>query len=272
MRKSAVHAVLSTPELILLVSSHLPPYDLAQCNLVCKDWSRQFEPIIWTDLSRRPHHDETLSDASLKAALIRNLPHIRALWSFSADETLLQVLTQGSATEPSTFCANLKRLEFEDVGYERLDRISLYLATLLDLNHRLTHLELPFEWSNINLDVKTGKSEGLSTTSTMQCEGNRAISSLLQACLPLPSLTQLLIELDLIWDDGDQCVPDLKTTVKEAAIVRFSRNPRATKITSLRLPSNRSGCWNPLPLLLFKSSLLDLQSCEISWFDESTNL
>ncbi|KAF9948394.1 hypothetical protein BGZ70_002235, partial [Mortierella alpina] len=31
------------------------------------------------------------------------------------------------------------------------------------------------------------------------------------------------------------------------------------------------GIWNPLPLLILKSSLVDLKSCEIPWFDEIVN-
>ncbi|KAF9572405.1 hypothetical protein EC968_009979 [Mortierella alpina] len=279
MLRSAAHTVLSTPELILLVSDHLTPYDLAQCNLVCKDWLHQFEPILWTNFCLKEHQDGWLSDASSKAALTRNLPRIKTIECSDADATLLEILTHGSTSEFSAHCANLKRLAFWGIDCEHFDRNLHCLATLLDLNHRLTHLELPFESlecygepSTIAASIsKLENLEELHIMSTDPCEDNRAMLSLLQACLPLPKLTDLFLELDLIWSDGAQDLLELKTIIKEASIARFSRNASAPKIKTLRFPSSSSGYSNPLPLLLLESNLLDLQACEIPWFDEDTD-
>ncbi|KAF9964983.1 hypothetical protein BGZ70_005647, partial [Mortierella alpina] len=94
---------------------------------------------------------------------------------------------------------------------------------------------------------------------------------LLKACLHLPELTELhFIDMELDWDDIDKNkekdVPDVETIIKQASIARFSVNPTAAKIKSLRLPCNRYGARNPLPFLLLKSDLLDLETCEIPWF------
>ncbi|KAF9964980.1 hypothetical protein BGZ70_005644 [Mortierella alpina] len=76
--------------------------------------------------------------------------------------------------------------------------------------------------------------------------------------------------MDLNWDEVDENkekdMPDVETIIKEASIARFSLNPTAAKIKSLRLPSNRFGARNPLPLLLLKSDLLDLETCGIPCF------
>ncbi|KAF9948773.1 hypothetical protein BGZ72_009360 [Mortierella alpina] len=275
MLHSAAHRVFATAELVLLLSAHLTPHDLVQCNLVCKDWSRQFGPILWSSFCLTRDHNASFSDTPLKAALIRNLTHIRTVHIFFAEDTLLQILAHGSASDSSTRCTNLKKLEIEHISYDELELLSPYLTTLLDLNHRLTHLELPYEvFEDEAVSASVSKLEnlkGLTITSFEQCEGNRLISSLLRACLPLPNLTLLEIDLDLIWDDDDQDIADLKAVIKEAAIARFSRHLNATKIKLLQLPSNRYGDSNPLPLLMLKSNLLDLETCEMPWFDKGTD-
>ncbi|KAF9959991.1 hypothetical protein BGZ72_008190 [Mortierella alpina] len=233
--KTATQRVFAVPELIRLVSGHLTPFDLAQCNSVCKDWSRQFEPIFWTHFHLKRHH-QSLDNASLKAALIRNLPHIRTVEMPVANIPLLQVLASDSTTGHSTRCTNLKRLDIADFGYNQLCQGALYLAKLLDLNHRLTHLRLLF-----NLFEYDG-------------------------------LTELFFDLDLHWDLDDSNMPDLKAIIQEASITRFYNNPTATKIKSLRLPSNWYEKSNPLPLLLLESDLLDLESCEVPWFDGETDI
>ncbi|KAF9273323.1 hypothetical protein BGZ68_001606, partial [Mortierella alpina] len=234
-----------------------------------------FEPILWTDFDLKREH-VSFNDASFKAALIRNLAHIRIIGTWTADETLFRVLTQGSTTDPGRLCNNLKQFRLRDADYEHLDETSEYVATLLDLNHRLTDLELPLEFF-MNEAVQTSVSklndlQRLTITALRQCEGNRAISALLRACLPLPNLTELVIDLDLIWDDTKHAIAALTTLIKEASIARFSRHPGATKIKSLHLPDNRHGRQNPLPLLLLKSNLLDLEKCEIPWFGPSTDV
>ncbi|KAG0273997.1 hypothetical protein BGZ95_010201 [Linnemannia exigua] len=70
------------------------------------------------------------------------------------------------------------------------------------------------------------------------------------------------------WDEGDKNMDmsDPETIIREDSIARFAQNRNAAKIKSLKLTRIRYGARNPLPLLLLKSNLLDLKSCEIPWF------
>ncbi|KAF9945586.1 hypothetical protein BGZ72_001201, partial [Mortierella alpina] len=96
------------------------------------------------------------------------------------------------------------------------------------------------------------------------------------SCLALPALTELYFGdfVEMRWDYSDKSTVsrDLKTVIDVASIVRFPRGTSAKKIKSLKLPSNRAGLWNPLPLLLLVSSLLDLERCEIPWFDTGVDI
>ncbi|KAG0377397.1 hypothetical protein BGX24_006185 [Mortierella sp. AD032] len=249
MPNSAVHANFAIPELALLVSAHLTRSDLARCILVSNDWSRLFEPILWTNLCLTQRYANSYRDVDLTpaitAALKRNLSHIRSVTVYFHQVTLLQELAYGlrpqsgdSAKDPSTLCTNLKRLEMKDIYYKRLHLFEPHLVTLLDHNHRLTHL-------------------------------SREVLPLLHACLPLPELTELLfMDMDVDWDEDDKNMDmsNPETIIREASIARFSQNRKAARIKSLSLPRKRYGVRNPLPLLLLKSNLLDLESCEIPWF------
>ncbi|KAF9966174.1 hypothetical protein BGZ70_003090 [Mortierella alpina] len=78
--------------------------------------------------------------------------------------------------------------------------------------------------------------------------------------------------MEVLWCNRDQDILDLTAVVKRATRARFSQNPRATKIRTLQLPCKRNReHHNPLPLLLLKSDLLNLESCEIPWFGVNTN-
>ncbi|KAF9948774.1 hypothetical protein BGZ72_009361 [Mortierella alpina] len=277
MSESTAQTALAIPELLLLVSAHLDPYDLAQCMVVCRAWSLLLEPILWTNFYASSRDAESLGEtppSPLKAALIRNLPFIRSIDVSYANVTLLQALIHASTTDPRKSCTNLNRLEFKDLDYQDLELSSQYLATLLDLNGRLTHLDLPFEFLGIDAVPtaisKLGNLQHLSIYSQEESEDTRAITLLLQACLPLPHLTELFLDMDLSWCDDEQDILNRKSVIEEASRARFSRHPSANKIRSLRLPSNVLGYQNPLPLLLFESNLLDLESCEIPWFDLAT--
>ncbi|KAG9324323.1 hypothetical protein KVV02_006569 [Mortierella alpina] len=275
MLNSAAHGVFGILELVLLVSEHLDPLDLAQCIQVCKAWSRQFEPVLWTNVCLKEHHVELLGNtrpSPLKIALLRNLPRIRTIRTSDANVALVQVLINRSSTDPSTLCTNLKRLEIEDISVAHRIAPWPLLEALLDLNPRLTHLKLPFQavitYGVLPAVSKLDHLQQLSVYSTQQCTRLREMLMFLQACLPLPNLTELLMDLDLACvNNGDVTDTDLRIMVQEAERARFSRDPTATKIKSLRLPSCRNLMWNPLPLILLKSKLLDLESCEIPWFD-----
>ncbi|KAF9959995.1 hypothetical protein BGZ72_008194 [Mortierella alpina] len=283
--ESATQAVFATPELILLVSKHLTTPDLARCNLVCKDWSRQFEPILWTTFYLR-FDDASLMNYTptlpLRLALIRNLPHIRALDLVSVDDTFLQLLLgrlvplfDDTNLGPSILFLNLRRLKLGLIKHDRLAPTSLCLATLLTRSQLLTHLDLPHEF--LESSAVLAAVSGLRRLQHLTVHSAAGTSTrcrntllLLKACLHLPELTGLFfIDTELNWDEVDQSeeedVPEAETIISEASIARFSQCPTATKITSLRLPSSRKGTRNPLPLLLLKSYLLDLESCEIPW-------
>ncbi|CAO3566658.1 unnamed protein product [Mortierella alpina] len=274
---STAHSVFATPELVLLVAEHLDLCDLARCYGVCKEWSRQFERILWSNVclqQRRCNSLKTAPDSPMKAALIRNLPLIRTLKILCVNNPLLQFLTHGSADDPSSCCSNLKRFEIEDISCDHLDLASQHLTTLLDLNHHLTTLEVPFELLDNNAALaslsKLNTLERLSVSSLKDYESEQVLL-FLKACLPLPNLTHLYFDFDLLWGDLNRDIRDLKAIIRKAVKARFSRNPRATKITALRLPSKYGDLNNPLPLLLLESNLLDLESCEIPWFDVDEN-
>ncbi|CAO3566657.1 unnamed protein product [Mortierella alpina] len=188
-------------------------------------------------------------------------------------EISLSVLTNGSSTDSSQPCTQLKRLEIKEFNYVLADLTSRYLATLFDLNHCLTELEFPIEFLNTEaVSASLSKLENLqrlTVSSTCRCEGKQPIV-LLRSCLRLPNLPQLFIKLDMWWPGNDQGIL-LKAVIEEASVARFSRDRNATRIKSPQLPSNRNGGNNPLPLLLLKCKLLDLESCEIPWFDPRTD-
>ncbi|KAF9572402.1 hypothetical protein EC968_009976 [Mortierella alpina] len=283
--ESAAHRTFTIPELVLLMSNLLDSRDLAHCTRVCKAWSRQLEPVLWTIFCLKENRVGLLngkSSSPFMAALRRNLPHIRTLKACYTSTTLLQVLTGSYFEDPSTLCTNLRRLEFDDIfQYNR--SCSQYLATLLDLNPQITHLLLPFEsLGTIAVLVAVSKLDHLQHLTVYETERSRNVRGLLQilqACLPLPNLTELLLDLEFEWIefvDVDSklvtadselgiIISEVRAIVAEASIARFSRNPTAAKIKSLRLPRTGDLDWNPLPLALLESDLLDLESFHIPW-------
>ncbi|KAF9572401.1 hypothetical protein EC968_009975 [Mortierella alpina] len=259
MFKSSAQKVFATPQLALLVSAHLSPSDSNETWYLLDE--------------KRP--------SPLKAAFIRNLPHLRAIKSHYADASLLQLLTGGPATNPTTHCINLKRIEFGAFDYKHISLTQQHLATLLDRNRRLTHLTLPLEFATLGFGTKPAavlvalsrleKLQQLTIVSWEECD-TRDMALLLQACLPLPNLTELFLDVDWQWSDyGAGSTSLLKRIIKDASTERFSQHPRASKIKSLRTPINRSEEVDPLPLLLLQSDLLDLETCGIPWFSEKTD-
>ncbi|KAF9966170.1 hypothetical protein BGZ70_003086 [Mortierella alpina] len=244
MTENVAHSVFAIPELLLLVSAHLDLDDLTHCVKVCRDWKHQLEPILWTDfcLDRRlvESLDNTLAPP-LKAALVRNLPHIKTINVSVASGTLLQALAIGSTISTTTrsdpSCSNLTRLEIDDA-------VPTAISKLVNLQH-------------------------LSVHSIDECEDTDAMTLLLQACLRLPNLTELHIDMELTWSDEPD-ISGLKAVIDEASRARFSHSTGGTKVKSLRLPSDQ-GDPSPLPFLLFQSNLLELESCEIPLFDPATD-
>ncbi|KAF9572599.1 hypothetical protein EC968_009671 [Mortierella alpina] len=245
MLTPAAHTVLATPELVLLVSAYLTPHDLAQCIRVCKAWSSHFVSILWKNFYLEEHHAELVSDASLKSALIRHLPLIRTVRIPVSRASLLEVLVEGSDEDRSTSCTNLTRFAFENfdmsddfspfnnISDDDLDILGDHMATLLDLNERLTYLKIPCELIDTDapLDAlsKLDHLQHLTVVSPQDCEGNGPISKLLQTSS---------FDLDQSWHNRARSIRKLEAIIKKAAIARFSRHPAATKIKSLQLPRN----------------------------------
>ncbi|KAF9942630.1 hypothetical protein BGZ70_006115, partial [Mortierella alpina] len=98
----------------------------------------------------------------------------------------------------------------------------------------------------------------------------------LQSCLVLPELTELHFKdlTGMRWDDGDEFTVrrELEAVIHEATVVRFSRSSNAKKIKQLTFPFNSHECTNPLPLLLFKSNLLDLKRVQIPVFGPDASI
>ncbi|KAF9944003.1 hypothetical protein BGZ70_005162, partial [Mortierella alpina] len=82
------------------------------------------------------------------------------------------------------------------------------------------------------------------------------------------------VNVEMYWDDGDVTTVqrELEAVIHEASVARLSRSSRAKKIEQLTLPPNFHGRWNPLPFLLFKSSLLDLKKLGIPGFDPEVSM
>ncbi|KAF9964979.1 hypothetical protein BGZ70_005643 [Mortierella alpina] len=284
--ESAAHTVFATPELVLLACGYLPAPDLARCSLVCKAWSRQFEPILWARFCPKQRDADSSTDTPVViAGLMRNLPHIRTLDLSVVDRTALQALTSPfdlADQDQSMLCTNLRRLKFGHVKYAPPDSasISLHLTALLNHNRLLTQLDLSYVFLASNAVLAAiadlERLQHITITSFVGAGTCREALLMLKACLHLPELTELhFIDMDLNWDEVDKNkekdMPDVETIIKEASIARFSVNPTAAKIKSLRLPSNRYGARNPLPFLLLKSDLLDLETCEIPWFPKDAD-
>ncbi|KAF9572403.1 hypothetical protein EC968_009977 [Mortierella alpina] len=297
--RSAAHRVFTIPELILWLSEHLEPYDLAQCTRVCKAWSRQLEPVLWTTFCLKEHRGGLLNgkrSSPFMLALRRNLPRIRTLKACYTSTILLQVLTGSYFEDPSTPCTNLRRLDFDNY-FQSINLSSQYLPTLLGHNSQLTHLRLPFQaLVRDALLVAVSKLDclqHLSVYEAVQPKNVRSLSQILQACLPLPNLAELFFDLEFSWEGDDDWDSDggstgseqdiydsdpgfiqfeLRAIVYESSKARFSGNPTATKIKSLQLPSNYAQKWNPLPLALLESDLLDLESFHVPWFERGADL
>ncbi|KAF9945476.1 hypothetical protein BGZ72_001292 [Mortierella alpina] len=221
-----------------------------------------------------------MDPSPFKAAMTKNLGHIRAVEFTVADDTQLQALIQGlplhssdTFTDPGALCTNLRRISIQDFDIDRLHLMARPLVTLLDHNPFLTHLNVSSEFFKIDgVPAAASKLLHLRRLAVHSYSPSARIPEpllLLKACLALPKLTELNFwSLEMCWDDADEATVRraMAAVIKEATILRFSRSSNAKKIKSLRLPSNRTGLWDPLPLLLLKSDLLDLETCDIPWF------
>ncbi|KAF9931484.1 hypothetical protein BGZ67_005277 [Mortierella alpina] len=281
--KSAAHTFFATPELAQAVFAFLPRGDLPQCFRVCREWYQNAELLLWTHFCPRLDDGYKFPQRA-SDALIRNLPRIRSVdLEWHANGILSQLtyrLEPGISTRvASKLCTNLRRLKLQGSRSLRITPI----VKLLPHNLQLTHLTLPS--LVLTKGVTTFAFAAISNLRSLRHLtleewtpiGSPTILLLLQACLPLPELTELFLDFDffdfdMIWqlDDNDSDdTSDLESMIQAAATARFSEHPTASKIKSLRLPTCRQGGRNPLPLPLLKSGLLDdLESCTIPWFSE----
>ncbi|KAF9964747.1 hypothetical protein BGZ70_006003 [Mortierella alpina] len=212
------------------------------------------------------------------SSLATKLRHVQTLSLDRADDTQLSLLVQGlpyhlggTVQDPSRACTSLKYLYIDWLKNPEL--LSRPLVTLLEYNPHLTRLDVPYDIFEVD-----GASAALSKLWHLQClsihgEGTVLRPFLfLQSCLCLPELTELTFhrDMEMYWDHGDETtvVRKLEAIINDALIARLSFGPTAKRIKSLQLPVNLTGIKNPLPLLLLKSKLLDLETCEIPWFRE----
>ncbi|KAF9990991.1 hypothetical protein BGZ75_007174 [Mortierella antarctica] len=279
--KSAAHTVFATPELAFEIATYLTQQDLTQCARVCKDWQLQDEPILYATFSPFVPLGPT-PPLQATGGLIRNLPHIRTVELCSSDDNairdyaMMQQLAYGlplpahpgePALDLNKLCTNIRQFKFR-CGY----RDNIYpsvspLVSLLNHNHSLTRLTFPLANTRVDDELLAAISklphlQSLAVYTTGSSKGLRTISSLLQACLPLPELSELDIDLTIIWDDkaNDKDILDLDTIIEEATITRFSGNSAACKIKSLQLPRCSESGRYPLARSLLESDLLDLES------------
>ncbi|KAF9945760.1 hypothetical protein BGZ72_000993 [Mortierella alpina] len=282
MPESAAHTFFAIPELVLLLAKNVDVPDLLQCSLVCKDWSRQFQPILWTEFDFNIETIKLLNTdpSPTREALTKNLGHIRKLDFTCVDHLQLQLLIQGlpdqlgdTIKESGTLCTNLTEIEVFELDMDHSDLISRPLVTLLDHNPRLTCLDVSCDIFTIDgvpaAVSKLWQLQHLIIRSLSTLPGVQNPLEILQSCLALPELIELYFDMvEMRWDYGDETTVrrELEAVINEATIARFTRNSDAEKINLLTLPCNIAGRWNPLPLLLLKSNLLDLERCEIPWF------
>ncbi|KAF9279216.1 hypothetical protein BGZ68_008060 [Mortierella alpina] len=256
---------------------------------MCKDWSRQVQPRLWKDLIINSHFIELLNMAPspTATALARNLGHIREVNFHRANQHQLRLLVEGLpeqlggiVNEPSTVCTNLTRIDLHVVDFQLIDLMSKPLLTLLDYNPRLTYLNVFIDIFKID-GVTTALSklrhlQHLTVQSDDQTMDIPEPLLFLRSCLALPELTELhfVDEAEMHWDDGDETTirRELEAIINEAAITRSSRGTNAKKIKQFTFPSNRGGRWNPLPLPLLKSNMLDLSTFHIPWFGPAANI
>ncbi|CAO3567089.1 unnamed protein product [Mortierella alpina] len=217
--------------------------------------------------------------------------HIRELVFPDVDLPHLQPLIQGlsgqlngTVSKPGALCTNLSRIYFEDIdrnhGDDHLDLISKPLLTLLNNNLRLTHLHVFAEITRIEGFTaalpKLRHLQHLTIDADFECVYIGEPLLFLRSCLALTELTELhfVDGAEMYWDDGDERAVrrQLEAVIQDASVARFSQSTAAKKIKQLTLPSNRQGSSNPLPLLLFKSNLLDLKKLEIPGFGPDASI
>ncbi|CAO3566988.1 unnamed protein product [Mortierella alpina] len=142
------------------------------------------------------------------------------------------------------------------------------LITLLDCNPHLAHLDVKYGFFDVHgVSVAVSKLHRLQYLKVHSYDHQEPTIHkpylFFQSCLVLPELTELTFsrDMELTWDHIDQAtvVRSLEAIIHEATIARSSETPCAKRIRTLRLPSSPSGISNPLPLLLLKSGLLDLE-------------
>ncbi|CAO3567088.1 unnamed protein product [Mortierella alpina] len=217
--------------------------------------------------------------------------HIRELIFPDVDLPHLQPLIQGlsgqlngTVSKPGALCTNLSRIYFEDIdrnhGDDHLELISKPLLTLLNNNLRLTHLHVFAEITSVEGFTaalpKLRHLQHLTIDADFECFYIEEPLLFLRSCLALTELTGLhfVNDAEMYWDDGDERAVrrQLEAVIQDASVARFSQSTTAKKIKQLTLPSNRQGSSNPLPLLLFKSNLLDLKKLEIPGFGPDASI
>ncbi|KAF9960010.1 hypothetical protein BGZ72_008209 [Mortierella alpina] len=251
MSPTTIHSIFGMPELAECLSRYLTTSDVACAMTVCKAWSKQLQPFLWTTfcpayMLPRMH------------AIKQNLHHIRAIelnlptmHTFRSDELnsfgdLLETLTHGLLIPPTALskeifvghepaksagarmalCTNLKRLKFV-LGLSERELGEFFgppLKTLLSYNRNLTHLHVQIEGlhdfllpSMVQLLPAQRHLQSLTIHARIQKES--WFFSLLRACLPLPKLSELYCHFTVESDAHTSEGKPLDEPVKESEAV-----------------------------------------------------
>ncbi|KAG0197313.1 hypothetical protein BGX28_009179, partial [Mortierella sp. GBA30] len=294
MEPNAAHKVIRIPELAALIAQYLNPHQIAQCQNVCRRWSRHFLPFLWVNF----HAGNNVPDD--RTALKRNLHLIRSIDISDNVDAFLKILTQSTSrpysveAQRTPQCTNLKRIKTSSRGIVNYPT-SPFLAALLLQNLSLTHVDIPLDILEApQLIAPRGRVllshifNSISSLQRLQHLTVRAgvldeftIVQLFKSCLPLPQLSELYCEFEMIADDDDETdeeddeddidarpgwlISELNIVLEAAKAARASagHDGTVTKIKALKLPEDRCGWSQPFLFPLLRSGLLDLEACEI---------
>ncbi|KAG0198055.1 hypothetical protein BGX28_008474 [Mortierella sp. GBA30] len=305
MDPKAIDAVIGIPELTTLISQHLAPYGIAQCLLVCKAWTRQFHPHIWTNfragkilpqdttaLHQSLHRIRTVDISGNYNEFIKllanGLPPVQSPIQTRPDSALARCMENSALQSDKArltkakapLCTNLKRLKLSSYNLFSHDSNSTYVEMLLNHNSNLTHVNLELiPLCDTNIIPSISQLHRLQHLSLRgQYSGPSSIYLLLKCCLPLPQLTELHLDIVLELPDGSfgaspWSSSNLEAMLVEASAARFSGCSTVGRIKALTLPALHEEDEYPIPVLPFlKSDIFDLESCTIPWFPVDTDI
>ncbi|KAF9960002.1 hypothetical protein BGZ72_008201 [Mortierella alpina] len=308
MSSATIHSIFQIPELASYIARYLSPADVTQAMATCTSWSKLMQPFLWTNFCPK----NRLLEMSV---LAQNLHHIRTidltgrLIRANDFEALMDTLIQGlpiTSTPPSTEaatnpspdqstdpsiprCTNLRRIKivFESYDMDIDDPSIECFWNLLDSNcNQLTHLELQLEGvEDIELTpmlpILSGmvRLQHLTLHTTFQTQP--WFMEFLQACLPLPRLSELFCHfcleghtsggMEIDYEDSDydgiaSLMPGLKDILDTATAARTSTSGSIdVKIKTFRFPDPEVGYTGLIRFMLpiLRSNLVEIDTLEV---------